>query len=92
MPRLREPRLQVIVGSEYIAANSWASRRRPMIDETSELELKILREPSRLGCKPRSKIIKRGKHGERSVDQLPDIIEPGLGASRFDDFQDQRGR
>ena len=55
-----------------------------MIDETSDLKLKILREPSRLGCKPRSKIIRRGKHGERSVDQLRVIVEPGLGASRLD--------
>ena len=55
-----------------------------MTDETSDFKLKILREPSRLGCKPRSKIIGRGKHGEGSVDQLRVIIEPGLGASRFD--------
>ena len=37
-----------------------------------------------MGCKPRSKIIRRGKHGERNVDQLRVIIEPDLGASRFD--------
>ena len=55
-----------------------------MSDETSDLKLKILREPSKLGCKPRSKIVRRGKHGERRVDQLGVIIEPGLGPSRFD--------
>jgi hypothetical protein len=55
-----------------------------MIDRTSEFKLKILRQASSLGCEPRPKIVRCGKHRKRGVDQLRVITEAGLGASRLD--------
>ena len=46
-----------------------------MTDQTSELKLKILWQPSGLRYKPGAEFIRHSKHGKRSVDQVRVVLE-----------------